>query len=91
MNKRTENATITFDPEVINEHTSVTFTKITNANGCTIYGKIEKDATEVGSISYETKGNYLITSFKPADRLTQEEKQTIYEAVPGWIKEVEEA
>ena len=69
----------------------MTFTKITNANGCTIYGKIEKDATEVGSISYETKGNYLITSFKPADRLTQEEKQAIYEAVPGWITEVEEA
>ncbi len=88
MEKKSENATITYEPEAINENTSVTFTKVTNASGTTIYGKIEKLNAEVGSISYESKGNYLITSIKPASELTQEEQSAIFAGTPDWIQQV---
>lgn len=88
MRKTSENATITFEPEAVSENCKVTFTKISNANGKTVYGKVEKNNAEVGSISYEQKGNFLITSLKPADRLTKEEVATIYQNVPTWVNEV---
>ncbi|MBQ8066539.1 MAG: hypothetical protein IJ200_12905 [Prevotella sp.] len=87
MKKVSENATVTFEPEVINEHTKVTFTKVSNAKGVTIYGKVEKDNAEVGSISYEQSGNFLITSLKPLGKLTKEEVSAIYENVPTWVGE----
>lgn len=87
MKQQTQNSTVTFEPEVISEHTKVTFTKVTNSKGTTIYGKIEKDNAEVGSISAEEAGNFLITSLKPVNKLTDEEVQEIYTKVPGWIKE----
>jgi len=88
MEKKTENATITYEPEVINSDTQVTFTKITNASGTTIYGKVEKNGAEVGSISFETKGNYLITTVKPYSELTAEETATIFGSTPDWIQQV---
>lgn len=88
LKKKTENATITYDPEMVSEDTRVTFTKISNAKGVTIYGKIEKDGAEVGSISYEQEGNYLITSLKPFNSLTDEEAAAILNSTLGWIGEV---
>lgn len=90
MKKVTQNATITFEPEVINEHTKVTFTKVMNAKGTTLYGKVEKDGAEVGSISYEDSGNYLIVSLKPVAKLTAEEQAAICQNTPTWIAEATE-
>lgn len=87
MKKVTQNATITFEPEVINENTTVTFTKVTNAKGSTLYGKVQKDGAEVGSISYEDTGNFLVISLKPISKLTAEEQATICQNTPTWIAE----
>lgn len=87
MKKVTQNATITFEPEVINENTTVTFTKVTNAKGSTLYGKVQKDGAEVGSISYEDSGNFLIISLKPISKLTAEEQAAICQNTLMWISE----
>lgn len=91
MKARTMNATVGYDPEVISESTNIHFTKVTNASGTTIYGKIEKNGAEAGNISHETKGDYLITTLKPYSGLTADEVKGIYEAVPRCIAELTEA
>lgn len=88
MKKVSENATVTFEPEVINEHTKVTFSKVSNAKGVTVYGKVEKDNAEVGSITSDESGNYLITSLKPVGKLSAEEIAAVYQNVPAWIEEI---
>lgn len=87
MKKKTANSTVNYDPEVINESTAIHFTKVTNANGNTLYGKIIKDDAEVGNVSYDEKGGYLITSLKPYASLTGEEVDAIYAKVPGCVRE----
>lgn len=77
MKKKTANSTVNYDPEVVSENTSVHFTRVTNAAGSTVYGKILKDDAEVGNVSYDSKGNYLIVSLKPYSSLTKEEVNTI--------------
>ncbi len=91
MKKSNENATINFEPEVISEKAEVKFSKVTNATGNVVYGSIKKDAVEVGTISYSEKDNYLITSLRPLDSLTAEERETIHANVMGWINECLEA
>lgn len=87
MKKKTANSTVNYDPEVINESTAIHFTKVTNANGRTLYGKIVKDDAEVGNVSYEEQGNYMITSLKPYTSLTDAEVDAIYAKVPGCVRE----
>ena len=88
MKAKTMNATVSYDPEVISDVTNINFTKVTNASGTTIYGKIEKNGVEVGNVSYEDKGDYLITSIKPFSNLTADEVSGIYTAVPRCISEI---
>ena len=45
----------------------------------------------VWRISYSEKDNYLITSLRPLDSLTAEERETIHANVMGWINECLEA
>ncbi len=88
MKKKSTNATISYDPVVLSKTASINFTRVTNANGTTIYGKIVKDDTEAGNVSYDSKSDYMITNLKPFSRLTSEEVAAVYNNVPGCISEI---
>lgn len=87
MKKKTANSTVNYDPEVVSEACAIHFTRVTNAAGRTLYGKIIKDDAEVGNVSYDEKGGYLITSLKPYASLSDDEVDTIYRKVPGCVRE----
>ena len=88
MQEKTTNSTVNYSPEKISEETSVYFTKVTNANGVTIHGKVMKNDAEVGTVSYDEKGGYFITSLKPVTALTDDEVETLYQKIPGFKKEM---
>ena len=88
MIKKTENATVNFQPESISENCTVTFARTTNANGTVINGRIRKDDAEVGSISYSSRDNYLIVSLKPLQKLTDEEQSAIMASIKQWVADV---
>lgn len=88
MQEKTTNSTVNDNPEVISEETTVHFTKVTNANGVTIHGKVMKNDAEVGTVSYDEKGGYFITSLKPVTALTDVEVETLYQKIPGFKKEM---
>ena len=77
-----------YNPEKISEETTVCFTKVTNAKGVTIQGKVMKNEAEVGSVSYDEKGGFFITSLKPVSALTDEEVETLYQKIPGFLTEM---
>lgn len=82
---KTENTNQTFEPVVINDSTKVTFSRVKDASGTTIHGKIEKDNAEAGNISYSDSGGYFIISLKPVTKLEQEEITEICQKAPEWI------
>ncbi|MBQ8769660.1 MAG: hypothetical protein IJZ60_00660 [Bacteroides sp.] len=88
MQEKTTNSTVNYNPEKISEETTVCFTKVTNAKGVTIHGKVMKNDAEVGSVSYDEKGDFFITSLKPVSALTGEEVETLYQKIPGFKKEM---
>jgi hypothetical protein len=88
MKKKTANATISYDPIMIGEKAEICFSKVTTANAVTIYGRIVKEGEDAGSISYDSRGNYLNCSLKPYGLLTEDEVMSVYSQVPGCIKEM---
>lgn len=87
LSVKTENTNQTFEPVVINDSTKVNFSRVVDASGTTIHGKIEKDNAEVGNISFSTSGGYLIVSLKPFAKLDREEITSICQQAPEWIFE----
>lgn len=88
MEKKAENSTTNYAPEIVAEGIEINFTKIVSGSNTTISGTIKKESTDVGSVSYENQGNYLITQIKPYSNLTGEEVKAVYEAVPDCITEM---
>lgn len=88
MEKKAQNATTNYAPEKVTEKVEITFTKIVSPGKTTISGQISKNAANVGSVSYESTGDYLITSLKPCSALDADEMKAIHEAVPGCISEM---
>lgn len=88
MKKKTENSTVNYDPVQVNEMLSINFTKVTGSKGVTIYGKVMKDGAEVGSVSYDAAGDYLITNLKPFSKVDAEEVVGIYAQIPECIQEL---
>lgn len=88
MEKRTENSTTTYNPVVIAENVEIVFTKNNSAGSRTISGQISKGSENVGSVSYEDRGNYLIVSIKPYSSLTQDEVKALFLEVPTCIFEM---
>lgn len=88
MKKKSTNATVSYDPVALSKSATINFTKVVNANGTTVYGKIVKDDADAGNVSYDSKQDFLITSLKPYSRLTQDEVAAVYKNVPGCIKEI---
>ena len=88
MEKKAENSTTNYAPEIVAEGIEINFTKIVSGSNTTISGTIKKESTDVGSVSYENQGNYLITQIKPYSNLTGEEVKAVYEAVPECITEM---
>lgn len=88
MKKKAENSTVNYDPEMVIEGVEITFTKVTSSGNTTINGAIRKDGAEVGSVSYDERGGFLITSLKPYVSLTQKEVSAVYSAIPGYILEM---
>lgn len=88
MEKKSENATTNYAPEKITETVEINFTKIVNPGKTVVSGTIRKSSEDVGSVSLDTKDNYLITSLKPYGTLTPEEVKAVYDAVPGCIAEM---
>ncbi len=88
MEKKAENSTTNYAPEKVSEAVEIHFTKIVSGGNTTVSGTIRKDGSDVGSVSFETAGNYLITSLKPYGGLTGEEVTAVYSAVPGCITEM---
>lgn len=88
MKKKAENSTTNYDPEKITDAVEINFTKIASPGKTVISGTIRKSSEDVGSVSLDTKDNYLITSLKPHSSLTAEEVKAVYDAVPGCITEM---
>ena len=88
MKKKTERTSVSYDPVTLSDAASVQFTKTVKGTGTTIYGKIIKEDTEVGQVSYDESGGYLITTVKPFSCLTKEEVAALYAEVPTCIDEM---
>lgn len=88
MKKKAERTSVNYDPVAISEAASIQFHKTVNSAGTTIYGKVTKDGAEVGNVSYDESGGYLITSVKPFGSLTKEEVAELYAQVPTCIDEM---
>lgn len=88
MEKKAENSTTNYAPEKVTEGVEINFTKIVSSGKTQISGSIRKASEEVGSVSFDTKDNYLITSLKPYSSLTAEEVKAVYDAVPRCIAEM---
>lgn len=88
MLKKTTNSTVAYEPIAISDETVMKFQKVTNAKGTTIYGKIVKNDAECGSVSYDSSGDYLITSLKPRSMFTEEEVAAIHAHAPVCVAEI---
>lgn len=88
MEKKAENSTTNYAPEQVSEAVEIHFTKIVSGGNTTVSGTIKKGSADVGSVSFETTGNYLITQLKPYGDLTDEEVMAVYNSVPGCIAEM---
>ena len=88
MKKKTENATVNYDPEQVIEGVEINFTKSVSSGNRTINGTIRKEGSDVGTIAFDERGGFLITSLKPYGDLTQEEVEAVYASVPGCIAEM---
>lgn len=88
MKKSSENSTVSYDPEKITEEVEIRFTRTANSSGVNIYGKIMKGGVEAGTITLDSKNNYLLTSLKPISGVSSEEIRKIYESVPRCIEEI---
>lgn len=88
MKKKSSNSTVSYDPVVLSDNAVINFTRVTNASGTTVYGKIVKNDAEVGNVAYDSKGGYMNTSLKPFDALTAEEVSAVYSNVPVCINEI---
>lgn len=87
MKPKATNSTVNYEPQVVNPQTSLVFTKVINGNNITIHGTMVKNETEVGTISYDKTGDYLIISFKPYSGLTAEEITAISTLAPKCVAE----
>ena len=87
MREITNNSTQTFEPEVISDSCKVEFTKVTNAAGVTINGKILKDGVQSGNISMDAD-SFLVVSLKPRNAFTADEVTAIFTNTPGYIAEL---
>lgn len=88
MKKKTQNMSVSYDPVTVSKEAVISFTRVTNAAGTTIYGRVMKSGAEVGSIAYDSKGCYLTTSLKPFDALTGEEVEALYAQVAGCVSDI---
>ena len=87
MKEITNNSTQTFEPEVISDSVKIEFTKVTNAAGVTINGKIMKDGAQAGNISMDSD-SFLIVSLKPCNAFSNDEVTAIFTNAPGYITEL---
>lgn len=90
MKKKTENAVIKYDQEMVTENVGISFTKTTTAGAVTVQGTITKDEVATGDVYYNglEKGDNLLTSLKHVSNLTDEEVAAVYAAVPRCIAEI---
>ncbi len=88
MKKKAENSTVNYDPEKVTESVEITFTKVTGSGNTTINGQIRKEGAVVGSVSYDERGGFLITSLKPYASLTSEEVSAVHSSIPGYVQEM---
>lgn len=88
MEKKSQNSTTNYAPEKVTEAVEVNFTRIVSGGNTSISGSIRKDGSEVGAVSFESAGNYLITSLKPYGVLSGDEVTAVYNSVPGCIAEM---
>ena len=88
MKKKSLNSTVNYDPVEVSINVEISFTKIVNATTTTITGTIRKDGANVGSVSYDAKGNYLLSQIKPYDALTFDEIKAVYNSVSDCIAEI---
>lgn len=87
MKKNSENLSVSFDPVVLSENVKITFNRVTNAKGTTVYGKILKNGAEVGNVAYDSAGGYMNTCLKPFSSLTKEEVVAVYAVIPECVYE----
>ena len=87
MREITNNSTQTFEPEVISDSCKVEFTKVTNAAGVTINGKIMKDGVQSGNISMDAD-SFLVVSLKPRNAFTADEVTAFFTNTPAYIAEL---
>ncbi len=88
MEKKAQNSTTNYAPEKITDNVEINFTKISTPGNTTISGQIRKGSAEAGSVSFESNGNYLITSLKPYSELTVDEVAAVYNAIPDCVREM---
>ncbi len=88
MKKTNENSTVSYEPVQVCDNVAIRFTKSVSGGNLNLYGKIMKGETEVGTVTYDSRNNVLITSVKPFDALDKAELAAVYAAIPECINEM---
>lgn len=88
MKKKTQNMSVRYDAEKVTANVEISFSKIAKGGNTTIVGNIKKSGSDVGSVSYDAAGNYMISQLKPFDTLTEEEVAAVHNAMPRCIAEI---
>lgn len=88
LTKKTQNATIDFEPVKITDKIEASVSKTISEGRTRITIKFIKDGESVGSSSYDEKGDFIMTSIKPKSSVTTAEIVSIYKAIPEIFTEV---
>lgn len=88
MKKQKTNATVTYEPVEVSKDVKISFQRAVTQKGTSIYGRIRKEDVEVGSVSYDSQGDYLIVQLKPYSLMEQEETAAVMEQAHKCVAEI---
>lgn len=66
----------------------VKITKNVQNGSVSFYAAVQRGDKEAASVSYDSKGGYLIVRLSDPDSFTAEERKAILDAADGWTSEL---
>lgn len=89
MNKVKETGTVSYEDERI-EGTEIdaAFTKTVSQGSTTVFGRLKKNGSEVGNVTWDAKNGHLLTNIKPLNDVSMEEITAVYKAIPVCLTEI---
>lgn len=88
MKEISSNSSATYAAVTITGDVTVALSRNTRNGRTAVLGKISKDTTEAGSVSYDSKSDLLTVTFRPFSTLTVEEMSEVGSRVPFLVSEV---